>query len=117
MRSHPAPSEATFSSCEVVRNRDSPSGKSVAVGSAVFRYSTPRASSSSRSSAYAADPVKSGCHAANTSWVKPGSVMSAVRIAPPSQSLRSSTQTFHPRRANRAPATSALIPLPTATAS
>ena len=117
VRSHPGPSEATFSWCEVVRNRDCPSGKRVAVGSSVFRYSTPRASSSPRSCMYASDPVNSGCHEAKTSWTKPGSLISAVRIAPPSQSFRSSTQTVQPLRASSAPATSALIPLPTATAS
>ena len=95
-RSHPGPSSATFASCDVVRKTLDPSGKSVAVGSSVFRYSSPRASSSSFSSAYAAEPVNSGCQEAKTSWTKPGSVISAVRIAPPSQSFRSSTQTLHP---------------------
>jgi hypothetical protein len=49
--------------------------------------------------------------------MKPGSVISAVRIAPPSQSLRSRMHTLHPAFASNAPATSELIPLPIATAS
>jgi hypothetical protein len=44
-------------------------------------------------------------------------VISAVRIAPPSQSLRSSTHTFQPFFASSAAAASELIPLPIATAS
>ena len=47
----------------------------------------------------------------------PGSVISAVRMQPPSQSLRSSTQTRQPARASSAPQASELIPLPTRTTS
>ena len=67
-----------------------------AVGSSVFRYSSPCAARSSPSSACAAPPTHSGCQAEKTSWWKPGSVISAVLIAPPSQSFRSSTQTLQP---------------------
>ena len=117
VRSHGGPSAATFASCDVVRRTLSPSGKSVAVASSVFRYSSPRASRSSFSSAYAAEPVNSGCHAANTSCKKPGSVISAVLIAPPSHSSRSRTQTLQPAFASSAAAASELIPLPITTAS
>ena len=55
-----------------------------------------------RARACAAPPTQSGCHALKTSCRKPGSVISAVRIAPPSQSLRSSTQTRQPPRASSA---------------
>ena len=53
----------------------------------------------------------------STSWWKPGSVISAVRMQPPSQSLRSSTTTCQPARASSAPHASELIPLPTRTTS
>ena len=53
---HASPSAAaclanslTFSSFEVVKNELEPSGSAVAVGSSVFRYSTPRAVSSGSS--------------------------------------------------------------------
>ena len=65
---------ATFASIDVCRNIAEPSGYAVAVGRSVFRYSRPRRWSSSPSSAYAAEPVKSGCQELITSWVKPGSV-------------------------------------------
>ena len=56
----------------------------------------PAAARSSPSCACAAPPTQSGCQALKTSWWKPGSVISAVWIAPPSQSLRSSTHTRQP---------------------
>src|SRR5205814_7521391 len=59
----------------------------------------------------------SGCQALNTSWRNPGSVSSSVLIAPPNQSLRSSTQTRQSARASSAAHASELIPLPTMTAS
>src|SRR5262249_31451320 len=79
--------------------------------------SSPRAASSSPSSACAAPPTHSGCHALNTSWRNPGSVSSSVLIAPPNQSLRSSTHTRHSARARRAAHASELTPLPTTIAS
>jgi hypothetical protein len=110
-------SSSTFRSLEVVRKALDPSGKSDPVGRSVFRYSTPRACSSSFSSEYAAEPAKRGCQEEKTSWTNPGSVISAVRMAPPSSSLRSSTSTRLPALARRAAPTSELIPLPTKTAS
>ena len=95
-----------------------PSGNAAPVGSSVFRYSSPRRSSSGFSSAYAAEPVKSGCHEASTSCVKPGAVRSdEVRMQPPSSSSRSSTQTLQPAFASSAAPASELIPEPTKTAS
>src|SRR4051794_26124146 len=108
---------AAFASALRSRNAASPSGNAVAVGSSVFRYSRPRAASSSPSRACAAPPTQSGCHAENTSWWKPGSVTSAVRMQPPSQSLRSRTTTCQPARASSAPQASELTPLPTRTTS
>ena len=64
---HSGPSSATLASVERSRNVASPSGKSVAVGWSVFRYSSPRAASSSPSSACAAPPTQSGCQALKTS--------------------------------------------------
>ena len=52
---------AAFASVLRRRNDASPSGNAVAVGSSVFRYSRPRAASSSPSSACAAPPTQSGC--------------------------------------------------------
>ena len=80
----------------------------------IFR---PRAASSSASSACVAPPTQSGCQALKTSWWKPGSVSSAVLIAPPSSPSRSSTQTWKPPRASSAAQASELIPLPTTIAS
>src|SRR3989442_1086971 len=77
----------------------------------------PRAASSSPSSACAAPPTQSGCHALKTSCRNPASVSSSVLIAPPNQSLRSSTQTRQPARASSAAHVSELTPLPTMTAS
>ena len=82
------------------RNALSPSGNAVAVGSSVFRYSSPRAASSSPSSACAAPPTQSGCQALNTSWRYPASVSSAVWTAPPRTSSRSRTRTS-PARARQ----------------
>ena len=114
---HSSPCAATFASRSVVRNAASPSGKSVAVGRSVLRYSTPRRPSSSPSSAYAPDEVKSGCQLEKTSWRNPGTVSSVVWIAPPSHGLRSRMQTRQPARARSAPPTMELMPLPTNTAS
>ena len=114
---HSAPSSLALPGASRSRNAAPPSGNAVAVGRSVLRYSSPRAARSSPSSACAAPPTQSGCHALKTSWWKPGSVISAVWIAPPSQSLRSSTQTRHPSRASSAPHASELTPLPTITAS
>ncbi len=99
------------------RNAASPSSETLAVGSSVFRYSSPRAASSSPSSACAAPPTQSGCQAEKTSWRNPGTVISALRIAPPSQSFCSSTQTLQPARASSAAQASELMPLPTRTTS
>ena len=87
-------------------------GTSVAVGSSVFRYSRPCRARSSPSCACAAPPTQSGCHALKTSCWKPGSVISAVLIAPPNQSLRSSTQTFQPRLRQQRGARQAVDPRP-----
>src|SRR4051794_8514836 len=114
---HSGPISAAFPSASRSRNDAPPSGKAVAVGNSVFRYSSPRAARSSPSCACAPPPTQSGCHALKTSWTKPGSVISAVRIAPPSQSFRSRTQTSHPPFARSAAHASELIPLPTTTAS
>src|SRR3954447_15408613 len=114
---HAAPCSAAFASGLVERNDASPSGNAVAVGCSVFRYSRPRAASSSPSSACAGPPTQSGCQALNTSWTYPGSVSSAVLIAPPSSASRSSTQTSQPPRESSAAHASELIPLPTMTAS
>src|SRR5439155_25958223 len=73
--------------------------------------------SSSPSSAWAAPPTQSGCHALKTSWRKPGSVSSAVLTAPPSSRSASRTQTLQPPRERSAAAASELMPLPTTTAS
>ena len=49
------------------------------------------------------EPTQSGCQEEKTSCVKPGAVSpSTVLIAPPSQSLRSSTQTRQPSFASSA---------------
>src|SRR5512146_1209878 len=80
-------------------------------------YSSPRAPRSWASSACAGPPTHRGCQALKTSCWKPGSVSSAVLIAPPSSASRSSTQTFQPARASRAAHASELMPLPTTTAS
>ena len=57
----------------------------------------PRGARGRRAScACAAPPTHNGCHALKTSCLNPGSVISAVLIAPPSQSFRSSTQTRQP---------------------
>jgi len=62
-----------------------PSGNADPVGSSVLRYSSPRASRSLFSSAYAAEPVKRGCQEASTSCVNPGAVRSdEVLMQPPS---------------------------------
>src|SRR6266508_4901193 len=121
---HAAPSPAAcrssslaFTSVLVARKALSPSGKSVAVGWSVLRYSSPRWASSPPSSACPAPPTHNGCHALKTSWWKPGCVSSAVLIAPPSSRSRSRTHTFQPPRARRAAQTSELMPLPTTTAS
>src|SRR5262249_10162290 len=106
-------SSTAFASVLVARNAASPSGNSVAVGCSVFRYSSPRCSSSPLSSAWAAPPTQSGCHPLNTSWRNPSSVSSAVLTAPPSSSSASSTHTRLPPRARSAAAASELIPLPT----
>jgi hypothetical protein len=111
-------SSVMFASREVERTALEPSGNVDAVGSSVLRYSTPRRSSSSFSSAYAGEPVKSGCQDASTSWVKPGAVRSVeVRMQPPSWSLRSRTQTLQPAFESSAAHASELIPAPTKTAS
>ena len=70
---HSGPSSRAFPSALRSRNAAPPSGKAVAVGSSVFRYSRPRAASSSPSSACAAPPTQSGCQALSTSCRKPGS--------------------------------------------
>src|SRR6266404_1023264 len=114
---HSGPSSRPFPSASRSRNAEAPSGNALAVGRSVLRYSSPREASSPASSACAAPPTHSGCHALKTSWKKPGSVSSAVWIAPPSQSLRSSTHTRQPPRASSAPHASELTPLPTMTAS
>src|SRR5581483_9495442 len=87
---HAGPSSCALPSAVRSRNDASPSGNAVAVGSSVFRYSSPRAARSSPSCACA---------------------------APPSQSFRSRTATRQPARARSAPHASELIPLPTMTAS
>ena len=111
-------SSATLLSSDVVRNAAEPSGYAAPVGSSVFRYSSPRRSSSGFSSAYAGEPVKSGCQDASTSCVKPGTVRSVdVRIHPPSSASRSRTQTLQPAFESSAAPASALIPEPTNTAS
>ena len=72
-----------FSSSDVVRKTLDPSGNAEPSGRSVFRYSSPRRSSSCFSSAYAGDPVKSGCQDARTSCVNPGAVRSVdVRMQP-----------------------------------
>src|SRR4051812_30441708 len=114
---HSGPSSSVFPSAVRSRNAASPSGNAVAVGSSVFRYSSPRAASSSPSSACAAPPTQSGCQALKTSWRNPGSVSSSVLTAPPNQSLRSSTQTRQSARASSAAHARELTPLPTTTAS
>src|SRR3954451_8547163 len=114
---HTAPCSAAFASGLVERNDASPSGNAVAVGCSVFRYSRPRPASSSPSSACAGPPTQSGCQALKTSWTYPGSVSSAVLIAPPSSASRSRTQTSQPPRESSAAHASELIPLPTMTAS
>src|SRR5215467_6589628 len=114
---HSDPSSSAFPSAVRSRKAEPPSGNAVAVGKSVLRYSSPRAASSSPSSACAAPPTQSGCHALNVSCRNPGSVSSSVLIAPPNQSLRSSTQTRQPARASSAPPARELIPLPTKTAS
>src|SRR4051812_14382573 len=114
---HSGPSSSVFPSGVRRRNAALSSGNAVAVGSSVLRYSSPREASSSPSSACAAPPTQSGCHALKTSWRNPGSVSSSVLIAPPNQSLRSSTQTRHSARASSAAQASELTPLPTMTAS
>ena len=65
---HSGPSSAALPSASRRRNAADPSGNAVAVGSSVLRYSSPRAASSSPSSACAAPPTHSGCHALKTSW-------------------------------------------------
>jgi hypothetical protein len=111
-------SSATLASSEVERTAVEPSGNVDAVGSSVFRYSSPRRSSSSFSSAYAGEPVKSGCQDASTSCVKPGAVRSVeVRMQPPRVSFRSRTHTFQPAFERSAAPASELIPAPTKTAS
>src|SRR3954447_7064820 len=114
---HSGPSSPALPAASRSRNAASPSGYAVAVGRSVLRYSRPRAARSSPSRACAAPPTQSGCQALNTSWWNPGCVSSAVWIAPPSQSLRSSTQTRQPARARSAPQARELTPLPTMTAS
>src|SRR4051794_8609833 len=114
---HSGPISAALPSASRSRNDEPPSGNAVAVGSSVFRYSRPRAARSSPSCACAPPPTQSGCHALKTSWTKPGSVISAVRIAPPSQSFRSRTQTSQPPFASSAAQASELMPLPMTTAS
>src|SRR5829696_532164 len=110
-------SSAAFASALRRRNAASPSGNSVPVGWSVLTYSSPWRARSSRSCACAAPPTHSGCHALKTSCRKPGWVISAVLIAPPSQSLRSSTHTRQPLFASSAPQARPLTPLPTTTAS
>src|SRR4051794_35704637 len=114
---HSGPISSALPSAFRSRNDAPPSGNAVAVGSPVFRYSSPRAARSSPSCACAPPPTQSGCHALKTSWTKPGSVISAVRIAPPNQSFRSSTQTRQPPFARSAAHASELTPLPTTTTS
>src|SRR5262249_33400882 len=111
------PCSAAFASPLVVRKELPPSGNAVAVGSSVLRYSSPRAASSSPSSACAGPPTHNGCQAPNTSWRYPGSLSSAVLIAPPGSASRSSTQTSQPARESKAAHASELMPLPTMTAS
>src|SRR5581483_4588116 len=110
-------SSAAFSSAVRSRNAASPSGNSVAVGKSVFRYSSPCRPSSSPSRACAAPPTHSGCQALKTAWWKPGRVISAVSIAPPSESLRSSTHTRRPACARSAAHARPFTPLPTTIAS
>ncbi len=111
-------SSATLSPSEVVRKALEPSGKAEPVGSSVFGYSSPRRSSSSFSSAYAGEPVQSGCHAARSSCVNPGAVRpSRVLMQPPSSSSRSRTHTFQPSLASSAAPARELMPAPTKTAS
>src|SRR5215468_7468757 len=114
---HSRPSSSAFPSAVRSRKAAPPSGNAVAVGSSVLRYSSPRAASSSPSSACAAPPTQSGCQALNTSWRNPGSVSSSDLIAPPNQSLRSRTHTRHSARASSAAHASELTPLPTTIAS
>src|SRR4051812_34659873 len=110
-------SSAALASAVRSRNALTPSGKSVPVGRSVFRYSSPWRARSSPSCACAAPPTQSGCQALNTSCLNPGSVISAVLIAPPNQSLRSSTQTFQPAFASSAAHARPFPPLPTTIAS
>src|SRR5829696_1351892 len=110
-------SSAAFASALRRRNAASPSGNRVPVGCSVLRYSSPCRARSSPSCACAAPPTQSGCHALKTSWRKPRCVISAVLIAPPSQSLRSRTHTRQPLFASSAAQARPLTPLPTTTAS
>ena len=60
---HSGPSSCVLPSAVRSRKAAPPSGNAVAVGSSVLRYSSPRAASSSPSSACAAPPTQSGCQA------------------------------------------------------
>src|SRR3954452_20732318 len=110
-------SSAALASAVRSRNALSPSGESVAVGSSVFTYSSPCAARASPSCACAGPPTQRGCQALKTSCLKPGCVSSAVLIAPPNQSFRSSTSTRQPACDSNAPHARPLTPLPTTIAS
>ena len=117
-RCHASPSSDVFAAPSVVRKTLEPSGNAEPVARSVLRYSTPSRSRSGFNSAYAGEPVQSGCHELKTSCVNPGAMRpSTVLIAPPSQSFRSRTQQRQPAFASSAAPARELIPLPTKTAS
>src|SRR4029078_11434931 len=114
---HSSPSSTALPSAVRSRNALSPSGNAVAVGKSVLTYSTPCFARSAPSCACTGPPTQSGCHALSTSCRKPGSVISAVRMQPPNQSLRQRTQRSQPAFASNAAQARPLTPLPTTTAS
>ena len=79
--------------------------------------STPGRAPRAAASAGTASRPPSGWIAEQTSWTKPGSVSSAVRIPPPTVSAASSTSTERPARASTIAAASPFGPAPTTTAS
>src|SRR5215212_6399554 len=109
------PRAAAVSSTERSRTAAVPSSKGWASGAGGWTHSGPYSSSGSWRKTGEAYPK--GWMAEPRSWMKPGSVISAERVPPPTVSLASSTATERPLRASSTAAARPFGPAPTTTAS
>ena len=103
---------AIFVSRSITIPSDLPSGKSDINGLLEGTNSNPLRIRSSFSAAIIGPPAKRLKFVANKSCLKPGSVISSVRTAPPQESLDSRTKVRLPRLAKRAAELSPFMPDP-----